>query len=182
MFEILNCYTGALLYRSESAATLSEAALEAVKARADLEGADLEGADLEGADLAGANLAGAYLAGAYLAGANLTRANLAGANLTRAHLAGANLAGANLAGAKGLLANGLVPLQILGTRHSLIVCKPGVVKIGCLEHPLAWWEEHYESAGRGEHYSEPQIAEYRAHIAHAREWMEAYGVDKEVPA
>jgi hypothetical protein len=214
MFEILDRYTRAVLYRSDTAAKPGEAAAEALKARANLAGANLEGANLEGANLAGANLeganleganlvganlaraylaganlaaaylegaylAGANLEGAYLAGANLEGANLEGANLVGANLEGAYLEGANLDGAKGLLPDGLVPLQIAGTRHSLIVIKPGVLKIGCLEHPLAWWEEHYKATGRAEKYTEQQVTEYRARIAHARAWMEAHGVAKE---
>ena len=135
MFEIVERYTRALLYRSETASTAREAVIEAVK--------------------------------------------------TGANLAGANLAGADLTGANGLLPNGLIPLQILGTKHGLIVRKPGCLQIGCHLKPLVEWEETYELIGRGEGYSDQQIAEYRSHIAHARSWMESHGVvdvEQEVPA
>ncbi len=135
MIEIKNRFTGALIYKSETAATTAEAVAEAVNARANLAGANLADADLAGANLpradlegaylaganlaranlpranlagaylAGANLAGAYLTGAYLTGAYLARADLAGANLPRADLEGANLALANLTGANLALAN-----------------------------------------------------------------------------
>ena len=61
MTEIKHNITGAVLYRSETAETVRQVVLEAVKARADLRGADLRGADLSGADLRGADLRGADL-------------------------------------------------------------------------------------------------------------------------
>jgi len=71
MIEIKHRFTGAVLFRSDTAESVRAALLEALKAdpRADLAGADLAGADLAGAYLAGADLAGADLAGAYLADA-----------------------------------------------------------------------------------------------------------------
>ncbi|MDE2104910.1 MAG: pentapeptide repeat-containing protein [Patescibacteria group bacterium] len=131
--EILNRYTKALLYRSEIAANSGEAVIEAVKARAYLEGANLSRANLSGA--------------------NLSRAYLEGANLRGADLSGANLRGADLSGAKGLLLNGLVPLQIIGTKHTLIVRKPGYLQIGCHLKLLVEWEQDYHAIGRKEGYS-----------------------------
>ena len=105
-----------------------------------------------------------------------SRANLSGADLSRADLSGANLYGANLYGAKGLLDNGTTPLQILGTKHAVLVRKPGILQIGCMEHPVAWWLEHYKAVGRSEGYSSKQVAEYRGYIALARRWMKIHGV------
>ena len=103
MMEIKSV-SGAVLYRSESAESLREAVIAAVR-----EGADLSDACLSDADLSRANLSGAYLSGAclsdaclsdaYLSGANLSGANLSGACLSDANLSGANLSGADLIGA-----------------------------------------------------------------------------------
>ena len=54
MFEIVNRYTHALLYKSETATNVKAAIIEAVKEGADLRDACLEGADLRDADLRGA--------------------------------------------------------------------------------------------------------------------------------
>ena len=70
---VIKSVLGAELYRARATTTLRNSVVEAVDARANLEGA--------------------YLAGAYLA-----RANLAGAYLARA-----NLEGANFQGAKGII-------------------------------------------------------------------------------
>ena len=51
MFEIKNRWTGAVLYRSETADTVRQAVEEAVKARADLRAANLRDADLRAANL-----------------------------------------------------------------------------------------------------------------------------------
>ena len=51
MIEILNRYTRAVLYASETADSIASAVAEALKSRADLTGADLYGADLYGANL-----------------------------------------------------------------------------------------------------------------------------------
>ena len=175
MFEIVTRYDGAVLYKSKTATEVKGAVVEAVSRGADLYGADLRGADLHGADLRGADLYGAYLRGADLYGADLHGADLRGADLR-----GADLYGAYLRGAKGLLPGGITPLQIVGTRHWVIVREAGHVTIGCQHRLLTWWEEHYAGIGRTEGYTKSQVTEYRSHIAHCRAWMEAYRVDQPI--
>ena len=206
MFEIVNRYTHALLYKSETATNVKAAIIEAVKEGADLrdaclEGADLRGACLEGAYLEGAYLRGAYLRGAYLRdaylrgaclegaylegadlrdacleGADLRDADLRGADLRGAYLRGACLRGADLRGAKGLLSKGTNPLHIGGSRHWIIVREDGYVTVGCIHRPLVWWESEYARVGKVEGYNETAIAEYKRHIAYCRAWMELHGV------
>jgi hypothetical protein len=77
---------GSVLFESETAETVKEAAVEANLYGADLYEADLRGADLRGADLRRANLRGANLRGANLYGANLYGADLYGADLYGADL------------------------------------------------------------------------------------------------
>ena len=60
MIDILNRYTGAVLYHDEAAQTMTDAVLSAVKSRANLSGADLSGAILSGAKLSGADLGSIY--------------------------------------------------------------------------------------------------------------------------
>ena len=91
--DILNRWTRAVIYHSETATTIAEAAVEA---RADLRDADLTRADLTRADLTRADLRGANLADADLTDANLTRADLTRADLTRADLTRADLTRADL--------------------------------------------------------------------------------------
>ena len=130
------------------------------------------------ANLIGADLIEADLSGAYLIGANLSRADLSGADLSGANLSGADLSGADLSGANGLLPNDLAPLQILATRHAIIVRTPGLIAIGCESHDIAWWRENCEKLGERERYTPQQIAEYRAHIDYCEQWMKTYGVDE----
>jgi hypothetical protein len=143
---------------------------------ADLRGADLRSANFDGADLFGADLRGAHLVGANLSSADLRRANFDGADLFGADFDGADLFGAYLSGAKGLLPDGIIPLQIEGSRHWIIVREVGHITIGCEHHTVDWWEEHYAAVGRKEHYSDADVLEYRQHIAHCKEWMELNGV------
>ena len=106
-------------------------------------------------------------------GANLQGANLRGANLDGAYLAGANLQGAYLQGAHGITPR---VLQILGSRHPLIVKDYGNVTIGCHHKPLEWWEEHYRAIARKEGYSDTEVEEYGEHIAACRKFMERYSL------
>jgi uncharacterized protein YjbI with pentapeptide repeats len=76
MIDILNRYTKAVLYHSDTADTIAAAVVEAAASGADLRGADLRGADLRGADLRGADLRGADLRGADLRGADLRGAGV----------------------------------------------------------------------------------------------------------
>jgi hypothetical protein len=198
LIEILNRYTKAVLYTSATADTIAAAVLETRTRGADLGGAYLSGADLSGADLGGAYLRGADLSGAYLRGADLRGAYLRGADLSGAYLRGAylrgadlsgadlggadlsraDLSGADLRGAVGLLPDGIVPLQILGTKHFIIVRSPGMITIGCKHHEIAWWREHAVALGKTENYTPAQITEYAAHIEYCAAWMKSYGVDE----
>ena len=95
-----------------------------------------------------------------------------------ADLGGAYLSGADLSGAVGLLPDGIVPLQILGTKHFIIVRSPGMITIGCKHHEIAWWREHAVALGKTENYTPAQITEYAAHIEYCAAWMKSYGVDE----
>ena len=176
MFEIIHRYTKVVLYKSETATDTRAAVVEAVSRGANLRGAYLGGAYLGGADLGGAYLGGADLGGAYLGGAYLGGAYLRGAYLEDADLEDANLGGAYLGGAKGLLSQPIPPLQICGTRHWIVVREDGHLTIGCHHLPLVEWEARYKAIGRAEGYSDAEVVEYAAHIAHCRAWMEAHGV------
>ena len=96
MIEIKNRWTGAVLYRSETAETMRQAVEEAVKAGADLSDANLRAADLSDANLSAANLSAANLSYADLSYANLSDANLSDADLSDANLSAANLSYADL--------------------------------------------------------------------------------------
>ena len=63
------------------------------------------------------------------------------------------------------------PLYIVGTKHILCIPSQGIIKIGCIEHPVAWWEEHFRSVGRAKGYSKAEVNEYRNYIALAKYWM-----------
>jgi len=56
------------------------------------------------------------------------------------------------------------PLFILGTKHSVCVCKPGVIRIGCEEHSIDEWLENYRAIGEKNKYSSNEIEEYGLHI------------------
>lgn len=124
------------------------------------------------ADIAEAVIAAA-LSRANLIEANLSRANLSGANLSRANLSGADLSRADLSGAAGIVPT---PLQILGTRHALIVFDYGKVEIGCHHFSIQHWEAHFEAIGAKENYTAQQIEEYGEYIALCRRHMERYGL------
>ena len=57
----------------------------------------------------------------------------------------------------------------------MIVREVGYITIGCEHHPVAWWEEHYRSVGKREHYTREQVNEYRNYIALAKYWMKLHG-------
>ncbi len=106
-FEITHRHPGEILYTAEidcePGAALSLklrlAALQALKAKVNLEGANLYGGDLSGANLRGANLCGADLRKADFRGADLRAAYLRGAYFRGAYFRGADLRGADLGGA-----------------------------------------------------------------------------------
>jgi uncharacterized protein YjbI with pentapeptide repeats len=126
VFEIVDRYTRALLYRSEKATTAKEAVVEARESRADLSRANLSGADLSRADLSGANLSGANLSRADLSRANLSWADLSRANLSRANLSGANLSGADLSRANLSRATGINPHRT--TSLLMLKDQPGKIR------------------------------------------------------
>ena len=64
-----------------------------------------------------------------------------------------------------------VPLMIKGTRHTLCVCSPTEIAIGCEVHSVEHWLERYEEIGKANGYTDEDIAEYRYLIDVAAEWM-----------
>jgi hypothetical protein len=200
MIDILNRWTRAVVYHSESAQTIAEAVAEAVERRAYLNRADLSGAYLSGADLnraylnranlSDANLSGADLNRAYLSGAYLNRADLSGAYLNRADLSGADLSGADLSGANlsdaylsgaylsdanlsGAYLSDAYRLHIGGSMHPLAATASGAVRIGCHVYQIERWLESYRAIGAREKYTPEQIEEYGGYLAIAKAWIDA---------
>jgi len=56
------------------------------------------------------------------------------------------------------------PLYIQGTRHSLNMDGDGLLRIGCILKPIAWWLENNVRCGEEHGYTPEQIAEYRRYI------------------
>jgi len=56
------------------------------------------------------------------------------------------------------------PLYIQGTEHSVCICKPGVIRIGCEEHSIDEWLENYRAIGEKNKYSSDEIEEYGGYI------------------
>ena len=106
-FQILNRWTGKVLFECELSAEMESASRRvqlgfavrlAYKSGAVLRDADLSDADLSDAVLRGADLSGADLSDAVLRDAVLSDADLSGADLRGADLRGADLSGAVLRG------------------------------------------------------------------------------------
>ena len=139
MFEIKNRWTGAVLYRSETADTVRQAVEEAVKARADLRAANLRDADLRAANLSDADLRAANLSDANLRAADLRDANLSDANLSDANLRAADLRDADLSDAEKL--DGAISLT--GLRWPVLVFwrrdMTAALQIGCQRHAVEDW-------------------------------------------
>lgn len=85
-----------VIYKSEEAATVEGAVIEAVSKKISLRHADLRGCDLHGANLKGAELQHADISVANLSGATLRRASLRFADLSGCDLRGADLRCADL--------------------------------------------------------------------------------------
>ena len=138
-YDILNRWTGAILYHSETANSIATAVVDAGKS-----GADLRGADPSGADLSVAILSVAILSVAILRGADPS-----GVDLSEAHLRGAVLDAASI--------------TIIGSRH-VITASSREVRIGCQSHPIDWWLDHFRAVGRENGYTAEQVEEYGGHL------------------
>ena len=166
--------SGAVLYRGDSAESLREAVIAAVR-----EGANLSGADLSGANLRDANLSGAYLRGANLRGANLRGAYLSGADLSGANLRGADLSGANLRDGVRLIGDRpVVQVGPIGSRSDWLVAylTDGGIRIdaGCQRQIT---RAEFETRLANTHGDNQHAREYRAALAcidaHAAIWSDA---------
>ncbi len=154
----IKTWSGAVLFRSEKAATVEGALQEANLSGADLSGAYLSGADLSGANLSGANLSGVDLSGAnlslaYLSGANLSRAYLSGAYLSGADLSGVDLSGANLSGAD-LGEQWIIQGATRSDGHAFMLQKltgdkEPIVRAGCRRFTLAQAQKHWQETRKG---------------------------------
>jgi hypothetical protein len=140
--NIINRFSGAVIYEGASGMTQRAVLEAAVASRANLSGANLYGANLSGADLSRADLSGANLSGADLSRANLYRADLSGANLY-----GADLYRADLSGAKWTekIVINKRPIQLSGL-HWPVTVLDAHMQIGCQLHLLHDWEAFDDSA------------------------------------
>jgi uncharacterized protein YjbI with pentapeptide repeats len=173
MIEIKNRWSGAVIFKRETAATTAQAVAELIaQARERSERADLSGADLRRANLRYANLRYADLSGANLSGADLRGADLSGADLRGAELRGANLSGANLSGA------GVVSLGYDTRGYHFLLRKEDELRVtaGCRRFTLPEARAHWTTA----HNEEPLLrAEILARldmaetIAAAMGWLDA---------
>ena len=66
------------------------------------------------------------------------------------------------------------PLVIIGTRHLVCIPSAGNMKIGCMEHDIAWWRENGSEVAARENYTTDQVKEYAAYFALAEAWMAVY--------
>ena len=156
--------SGAVLYRGDSAESLREAVIAAVR-----EGAYLSDANLSGANLSDANLSDANLSDANLRGANLRGANLSGAYLSDAYLSG----GVRLIGARPV-----VQVGPIGSRSDWLVAylTDGGIRIdaGCQRQIT---RAEFETRLANTHGDNLHASEYRAALAyidaHAATWSDA---------
>ena len=178
--QILNGYTGVVLYENAEVDNLRELVETAVRNGVNLRGANLICADLREAnlreanlrkvDLRGANLRGASLSCADFREADLRGANLRETNLREADLRGADLRGANLREAnfqwvdlrRADLSGTDLPHPIyqfyLGRHHA--VAQPTELRIGCEVHSWEHWLSNYAEIGRAANMSEADIELY----------------------
>ena len=120
----------------------------------------------------------ADLRNANLSEADLRNANLSAADLSAADLRNANLSEADLRGSECLHAQGDF-IRLAGTRHAVIATDENNVSIGCIRNTLAWWREHFDTAGRKENYTAAQIEEYRLHIEYVATWLANLSASRE---
>ena len=135
--------------------------------RANLSKANLSGANLSNANLSWADFSGADLSGADLSRANLSWANLSGANLSRADLSGAILSEANLSWVNLLdtkLNNTIVPVSgpIRSFKFDNFIANyySNILHVGCLSHPIEYWEENYKQIGKDNNFTDLEIEMY----------------------
>ena len=154
--------SGAVLYRGDSAESLREAVIAAVR----------EGAYLSDANLSDANLSGANLSDANLRGANLSGANLRGANLRGTNLSGAKVSGLTLIGVRPVLAIG--PIGSESRTVFAWLTDAGLrIEAGCFFGS----RDEFTTQLQHTHGDNQHADEYRAALhlidAHARIWTPA---------
>ena len=63
-------------------------------------------------------------------------------------------------------AQGISPLYIQGSKHTLTLSAPHRISIGCQSKTFSQWRKMFKSVGRAEGYTNTEIEEYRSHIEH----------------
>ena len=72
------------------------------------------------------------------------------------------------------------PLHFFGSVYFMEFSKPGFIRSGCIEKPLAWWEENIVRCAEEHQYTPEQIEEYKLYVQMLKLWMVANKVDKEI--
>ena len=174
--KLISYDTRAVIYEAAAASKRALVA-RAAKAGVDMAHALLGGTNLRNVNLDGAQLRNAYLGDANLSGTSLMGANLRGAFLQRANLTGVRLEGANLIDIS--VDKKYQPVvQIKGAEQWLTMLGAGHVQIGCHQHPLDYWLEHYRAIGRMEGYCEDAIQEYRLYLDLLRDRAAQHAVEQ----
>jgi hypothetical protein len=66
----------------------------------------------------------------------------------------------------------------MGTKHFVTVCADGILQIGCVRNPIAYWVEHVLGIARQNGYTKQEGEEYAMYVDLAAKWMKHHGKEK----
>jgi len=67
------------------------------------------------------------------------------------------------------------PLHFSGSRYYMEVSGPDTIRSGCIDKPLAWWQENVRRCAAENNYTPEQVDEYELYVSLLAIWMDKYG-------
>ena len=67
------------------------------------------------------------------------------------------------------------PMRFDGSKYFMEVSGPGLIRSGCIEKPVEWWQENVRRCAEEHKYTPGQIEEYELYVEMLAKWLEKYG-------
>ena len=74
----------------------------------------------------------------------------------------------------------IAPLRFNGSRYYIEVSGPSLIRSGCIEKPVKWWQENIKRCAEENSYTPGQVKEYEFYVEILAKWLDRFGKEIQV--
>ena len=74
----------------------------------------------------------------------------------------------------------IAPLRFNGSRYCIEVSGPSLIRSGCIEKPVKWWQENIKRCAEENSYTPGQVKEYEFYVEILAKWLDRFGKEIQV--